>query len=105
MPIDGWFDGKGIDLFKNALDKRKKEWDEIMADGVVSDKEIKKQKAIIINKLKRLEPELGESQHRMLTDVLIDYELLIRMLLYPDAIPDEETKGRIVSRDKKADEQ
>ncbi len=100
MARDGWFDGQGIDLFKNALDKRKKEWDEIMADGEVSEKEIKMQKAVIIKKLKRIEPELGDSQHRMLTDVLIDYELLIRMLMYPDTTPDEETKGRIVTRDK-----
>ncbi len=100
MDRDGWFDGQGIDLFKNALDKRKKEWDEIMADGVVSEKEIKMQKAVIIKKLKRIESELGDSQHRLVTDVLIDYELLIRMLMYPDTIPDGETKGRIVTRDK-----
>ncbi len=100
MKRDGWFDGKGIDLFKNALDKRKKEWAEIMEDGVVSEKEIKKQKAIIINKLKRLEPELGNTIHRRLTDILIDYELFIRMLSYPKEMPTSESKGRYITRDK-----
>lgn len=104
MPRDGWFDGKGIDLFKNALEQRKKEWDEIMKDGVVSDDEVKKQKAIIINKLKRLEPDLGDSVHRKLTDILIDYELLMTMLIYPKELPDSESKGRYVTRDKKENE-
>lgn len=104
MARDGWFDGKGIDLFKNALDKRQKEWDEIMADGIVSDKEIKKQKAIIIKKLKHLEPELGDSVHRKVTDILIDYELFIRMLIYPKTLQQGDSKGRYVSRDKKEDD-
>jgi hypothetical protein len=105
MPRDGWFDGEGIDLFKNALDKRTKEWDEIIADGIVDEKEIKKQKTIIINKLKRVESELGDTQHRKVTDILIDYELLIRMLLYPKELPSVESKGRFVTRDKKKDEE
>ena len=104
MARDGWFDGQGVDLFKNALDKRKKEWEKFIADGKIDDKEIKMQKAIIIGKLKRFEDELGESQHRKLTDILIDYELLVRMLMYPKELPAEKAKGRYVSREKKAGE-
>jgi len=101
MERDGWFDGKGIDLFKNALEKRQKEWQEYIADGKIDEKEIKRQKTIIINKLKRIEDELGNSVHRKITDILIDYELLMRMLIYPKTMPEGESKGRFVTRDKK----
>ncbi len=104
MARDGWFDGQGVDLFKNALDKRKKEWEKYIADGKIDENEIKMQKAIIINKLKRFENELGDAQHRKLTDILIDYELLVSMLIYPKQMPADKSKGRYVSREKKSGE-
>ena len=81
MSRDGWFDGKGRELFQDALVDKGKEIKAYLEDGIISEDEVNKQLNIIINKLKELEPKLSDELHKEFWDVLQDFYVYSEMCL------------------------
>ena len=81
MAKDGWFDGQGMDLFKIGTAGRGKEWEAYLADGVVDIGELKKQFAIVKDRLRKLEPKLSDALHKEVTELIMDYELLNKLIV------------------------
>ena len=82
MARDGWFDGKGYELFQNIYEQRKKEIQEYWADGKIDENEINMQKQKIIDALTKIEPKLDDDIHAALTQIFIDWALFDRMMEY-----------------------
>lgn len=82
MARDGWFDGKGFELFKKVRELRKKEVKEYWADGKITVSELEKQRKVIVDKLKKIEPKLNDDLHAEFTQVFIDWALLDEMTEY-----------------------
>ncbi|MEW6283442.1 MAG: hypothetical protein AB1758_32835 [Candidatus Eremiobacterota bacterium] len=91
MGRDGWFDGKGIDLYRDDFLDTHAGWKRYMEDGVITAGEILEQEARITRMLKALEPTLNDEQHAELTRVLLEYEVLVNMALihYPSVVDKE----------------
>jgi hypothetical protein len=79
---DGWFDGRGIELLKQRVVEKLPRWNKYVEDGVISPGEKRKQYQIVHKKLKKLEPKVPASIYEDLTDVLLEYEVLLNMHAY-----------------------
>lgn len=85
MARDPWFDGKGLDLYRNDFLDTHPGWRKYIEDGKITAGEILEQEVKIASMLKALEPMLSDEAHAKLTDVLLEYEVLVNMALihYP----------------------
>jgi hypothetical protein len=88
---DGWFDGKGIDLLRDDFLEGHPRWQRYIADGQITAAEILEQESCIIDMLGKIEPTLNDEQHKALTKILLEYEVLINMALvhYPSVMDAE----------------
>lgn len=89
---DGWFDGQGLDLLREEFLTTHAGWKKYIADGQITADEILDQENRIITMLKSLEPELETELHRKLTEVLLEYEVMVNMALihYPSVMDSEQ---------------
>ncbi len=89
---DGWFDGHGLDLLREDFLDHHEGWKKYIADGQITAEEILEQENRIVSMLRVLEPELGTETHQRLTDVLLEYEVLVNMALihYPSVMDSEQ---------------
>jgi hypothetical protein len=88
MARDGWFDGKGLDLYREEFLENHAGWQRYIADGQITASEILEQEAKITSMLKTLEPRLSDELHEELTRILLEYEVLVNMCLihYPSVM-------------------
>ncbi len=89
---DGWFDGHGLDLQREDFLDHHDGWKKYIADGQITAEEILEQENRIVSMLGLLEPELSPETHKKLTDVLLEYEVLVNMALihYPSVMDSEQ---------------
>ena len=79
MPRDGWFDGKGLDLVNSTRAALKEKWEKFLKDGVISGDEcINLHREIHVN-LRAMEHLLDDETHRVLTPILVMYEMLVEL--------------------------
>jgi len=81
MQRDGWFDGRGRDLFRDALVEKGKQIRACIEDGKVDDEELNEQFRTIIDKLKAVEPKLSDDIHKDFWDILQDMYVYSEMCL------------------------
>lgn len=88
MARDRWFDGKGLDLYRQDFLEAHPGWQKYIEDGQITAGEILEQETKIANMLKKLEPQLSDELHDQLTRVLLEYEVLVNMALvhYPSVM-------------------
>ena len=89
---DGWFDGRGLDLLReNFLDDHEG-WKKYIEDSQITAEEILEQENRIISMLRDLEPTIDDALHKRLTEVLLEYEVLVNMALihYPLVMDSEQ---------------
>lgn len=78
---DGWFDGQGIDLHRSSFLDTHAGWKRYIADGKITASELVEQEQRIIELLVKLEPQLEDETHRQVTEILLEYEVLVNMAL------------------------
>jgi hypothetical protein len=85
MARDPWFDGKGLDLYREDFLETHPGWNKYIADRRITAGEILEQEVKIAAMLKKLEPTISDEVHGELTQVLLEYEVLVNMALihYP----------------------
>ncbi|MBM3462676.1 MAG: hypothetical protein FJX76_11295 [Armatimonadetes bacterium] len=85
MARDGWFDGKGLDLYRNDFLDTHPGWQRYIADRKITAGELLEQELKIATMLKEMEPHLPDEAHEKVTRVLLEYEVLVNMALihYP----------------------
>ncbi|MBI3929879.1 MAG: hypothetical protein HY319_30350 [Armatimonadetes bacterium] len=81
MERDGWFDRKGLDLYRTEFLASHPAWRKAAEDGRISPEELMAQHEKIIVKLRKLEPLLGRRAHEELTEILLEYEVMVNMAL------------------------
>lgn len=89
---DGWFDGRGLDLLREQFLDDHEGWKKYIEDGQITAEEILEQENRIIGMLRILEPQIDKELHKKLTDVLLEYEVLVNMALihYPSVMDSEQ---------------
>lgn len=89
---DGWFDGKGLDLLREDFLDHHEAWKKYIEDGQITAEEILDQENRIVSMLRAIEPELDQATHKKLTDILLEYEVLVNMALihYPSVMDSEQ---------------
>lgn len=89
---DGWFDGRGLDLLREQFLDDHEGWKKYIEDGQITAEEILEQENRIIGMLRILEPQIDQELHKKLTDVLLEYEVLVNMALihYPSVMDSEQ---------------
>ena len=89
---DGWFDGRGLDLLREQFLDHHEGWKKYIADGQITAEEILDQENRIISMLRAIEPQLDDKTHKILTDALLEYEVLVNMALihYPSVMDSEQ---------------
>lgn len=89
---DGWFDGRGLDLLREQFLDHHEGWKKYIADGQITAEEILDQENRIIDMLRAIEPQLDNKTHKILTDALLEYEVLVNMALihYPSVMDSEQ---------------
>lgn len=89
---DGWFDGKGLDLLREDFLDHHEGWKKYIEDGQITAEEILEQENRIVAMLRGIEPELDPATHKKLTDILLEYEVLVNMALihYPSVMDSEQ---------------
>lgn len=81
MARDGWFDGLGVDLYRDDYLDHHPHWRKYLADGHVSASEVLEQESRVRSMLEELEPRLSDEVHEALTRVLLEYEVLVNLAL------------------------
>lgn len=91
MERDGWFDGKGLDLYREDFLDTHEGWKKYIADGKITASEILEQELKIAKMLRKLEPKLSDELHAEVTKVLLEYEVLVNMSLihYPSMMEEK----------------
>lgn len=91
MARDGWFDGEGLELHRDEFLDAHPGWQKYIADGQITAGEILEQEAKIISMLKKIEPKLSDDLHGELTQIFLEYEVLINMALihYPSVMEEQ----------------
>ena len=89
---DGWFDGRGLDLLREQFLDDHEGWKKYIEDGQITAEEILEQENRIIGMLRILEPQIDKELHKKLTEVLLEYEVLVNMALihYPSVMDSEQ---------------
>ena len=89
---DGWFDGQGLDLLREDFLDHHEGWKKYIEDGQITAEEILEQENRIVSMLRVIEPELDLATHKKLTDILLEYEVLVNMALihYPSVMDSEQ---------------
>ena len=89
---DGWFDGRGLDLLREQFLDDHEGWKKYIADGQITAEVILDQENRIISMLSAIEPQLDNKTHKILTDALLEYEVLVNMALihYPSVMDSEQ---------------
>ena len=89
---DGWFDGQGLDLLREDFLDHHEGWKKYIEDGQITAEEILEQENRIVSMLRVIEPELDPAIHKKLTDILLEYEVLVNMALihYPSVMDSEQ---------------
>lgn len=89
---DGWFDGQGLDLLREEFLDHHEGWKRYIADGQITAEEILEQENRIVSMLRLIEPQMAPSLHKQLTDILLEYEVLVNMALihYPSVMDSEQ---------------
>ena len=89
---DGWFDGQGLDLLREDFLDHHEGWKKYIADGQITAEEILEQENRIVSMLRVIEPALPTETHKRLTDILLEYEVLVNMALihYPSVMDSEQ---------------
>ncbi len=92
MSRDGWFDGQGLDLLREEFLDSHDGWKKYIEDGQITALEILEQENRIVSMLTELEPSIDDETHKKLTDVLLEYEVLVNMALihYPSVMDSEQ---------------
>ena len=81
MSRDGWFDGRGLDLFNSTREALKEKWASFQKDGRISEDECVRLRNEIYRELRDLEPELDDRTHASVTPILVMYEMLVELEL------------------------
>jgi hypothetical protein len=89
---DGWFDGQGLDLLREEFLDSHEAWKKYIEDGQITAEEILEQENRIVFMLRAIEPDLDLGTHKKLTDILLEYEVLVNMALihYPSVMDSEQ---------------
>lgn len=89
---DGWFDGRGLDLLREQFLDEHEAWKKYIEDSQITAEEILEQENRIIGMLRELEPTIEDDLHKRLTEVLLEYEVLVNMALihYPSVMDSEQ---------------
>lgn len=89
---DGWFDGQGLDLLREEFLDHHEGWKKYIEDGQITAEEILDQENRIVSMLRVLEPSVDPAIHKQLTDILLEYEVLVNMALihYPSVMDSEQ---------------
>lgn len=89
---DGWFDGQGLDLLREEFLDSHDGWKKYIEDGQITAEEILEQENRIVSMLRAIEPDLDHGTHKRLTDILLEYEVLVNMALihYPSVMDSEQ---------------
>lgn len=81
MTRDGWFDGKGRELFRDAIADKGKEMRAYLEDGKIDEQELNRQLQLIVKKLTAVEPKLSDDIHKEFWDILQDIYVYSEMCL------------------------
>ena len=89
---DGWFDGRGLDLLREGFLDHHEGWKKYIEDSQITAEEILEQENRIIHMLRELEPTIDDPLHKRLTEILLEYEVLVNMALihYPSVMDSEQ---------------
>jgi hypothetical protein len=89
MARDGWFDGKGIDLHRNSFLDKHSGWKRYIADGRISASEMLEQETRVLDLIAKLEPLLDDPLHHTLSEIFLEYEVLVNMALVHQPVPEQ----------------
>lgn len=90
MARDGWFDGKGIDLHRSSFLDKHSGWKRYIADGRISVSELLEQETRVLDLIAKLEPHIDDQQHQALSEIFLEYEVLVNMAIVHQPTPEVE---------------